>query len=138
MLGGGLLLVGGAQWGDQLQVVELVVRGQALERGGDEFAGRGGVAAERVCSRASQHSRWSRCRASTHQTRRVMNRRECGTAATTAAKPSRMTPAQVRVVQVSSRQNAAARAVRMVSSVRHRQAMPAGVRWNLTNSSSSW
>ena len=49
-----------------------------------------------------------------------------------------MMAAQVRLVQVSSRHNAAARAVRVSSSVRHRQAMPAGVRWNLMSSSSSW
>src|SRR5215469_12299825 len=67
-----------------------------------------------------------------------MNRRECGTAKATAATPPRMTPAQVALVQVSSRQNTAVRVVRTRSSVRHRQAMPAGVRLNLVNSSSSW
>ena len=49
-----------------------------------------------------------------------------------------MIPAQMRVVQVSSRHHAAARTDEGESSVRHRQAIPAGVRWNLTNSSSSW
>src|SRR5215472_15883496 len=67
-----------------------------------------------------------------------MNRRECGITATTAATPPRMTPAQGAVVQMSSRQNTAVRVVRTRSSVRHRQAMPAGVRLNLMNSSSNW
>src|SRR6516165_8545721 len=67
-----------------------------------------------------------------------MNRRECGTTATAAATPPRMTPAQGALVQVSSRQNTAVRVVRARSSVRHRQAMPAGVRLNFTNRSSSW
>jgi hypothetical protein len=49
-----------------------------------------------------------------------------------------MMAAQVRVVQVSSRHSAAAVNARAASSVRHRQAIPAGVRWNLMNSSSSW
>ena len=49
-----------------------------------------------------------------------------------------MMPAQMRVVQVSSRHHAAARTDMVSSSVRHRQAIPAGVRWNLMNSSSSW
>ena len=49
-----------------------------------------------------------------------------------------MMAAQVRVVQVSSHRSAAAVNARVASSVRHRQAIPAGVRWNLMNSSSSW
>ena len=48
VLGGGLALVGGVQRGDQLELVEVVVRGQALQGGGDEFAGREGVAADDV------------------------------------------------------------------------------------------
>ena len=49
-----------------------------------------------------------------------------------------MMAAHVRVTQVASRSSTAAKAVRVSSSVRHRQAIPAGVRWNLMNSSSSW
>ena len=49
-----------------------------------------------------------------------------------------MMAAQVRVVQVSSHQQRGSGEREGGSSVRHRQAMPAGVRWNLMNSSSSW
>ena len=49
-----------------------------------------------------------------------------------------MSKAPMRLVQVSSRQNTAAKKVRVSSSVRHRQASPAGLQWNLTNRSSSW
>ena len=52
--------------------------------------------------------------------------------------PPRATPAQVRVIRVSSHRRTAARVEVVSSSVRHRQAIPAGLRWNFTNMSSSW
>ena len=52
----------------------------------------------RVCSRASQHSRWNRWRASTHQNRRVMNRRDHGTAKMMPIAAARTTAAQMMVI----------------------------------------
>jgi hypothetical protein len=72
----------------------------------------------------------------THQHRRVMNRRVTGTPSSAAINTARVIAAQVRVMSRASRHRAAARMVRVVSSVRHRQAVPAALRWTLAKYSS--
>ena len=86
----------------------------------------------RVCRRASKHSFWMRCRASTHQHRRVTNRRECGMASSPSTAEPRMIPAHVSAITCARAAVAAVPVVRVASSVRHRQAMPAALRWSLT------
>ena len=61
---------------------------------------------DRVCIRVSKQTRWMRCRDSTHQARRMMNRRVHGSTVTTVAVTVRMTTIQATVTALASSQAA--------------------------------
>ena len=82
---------------------------------------------DRVCIRVSKQTRWMRWRDSTHQARRMMNRRVHGSAMTITADAVRMITIQATVTVRASFQAPAIAAARAVSSVRNRQIVPAAL-----------
>ena len=82
---------------------------------------------DRVCIRVSKHTFWIRWRDSTHQARRMMNRRACGTTVTAVPVMMRMTVSQAVVTALASSHIPAVPVTRTMTSVRNRQMTPAAL-----------